>query len=374
MSWPGGGQTVKAAVLRAYREPLSVEDVDLLPPQTGEVRIRFAASGVCHSDMTRIEGARPSSLPIVLGHEASGYVEEVGPGVTDLAIGDRVVLSFVYDCGRCFYCCNGRPNLCEVGIGMLKSGTMVDGTTRLRKGDEVIHHMVVSSFAEQAVVPARCATRIPEAMPMDVAALIGCAVLTGTGAVFNTGAVRPGDTMLVVGSGGVGLNVVQAAAIAGARVILVSDLSAEKRRMALDFGATHVVDPREEDPVAMAKSLTGGRGVDFSFEAIGHKATIRQCYDAIRPGGKAIVVGAAEAGSCCEIEALTLPIQEKVLTGSMYGGARPRLDVERLVDLYTRKRLRLDELITRTYRLGEINDALHDLHEGRLARGLIRYE
>lgn len=365
---------MKAAVLRAYREPLSIESIDLLPPRAGEIRIRFAASGICHSDMARIEGARPSALPIVLGHEASAYVEELGPGVDGLAVGDRIVLSFLYDCGRCFYCRSGHPNLCEVGIGMLRNGTMPDGTTRLRKGDEVLHHMTVSSFAEEAVVPARCATRIPAEMPMDVAALIGCAVLTGTGAVFNAAPVRPGDSVLVIGAGGVGLNAVQAAAIAGASIIIVSDMNPDKLAMARDFGATHLVNAQNADPVALAKELTGGRGVDFAFEAIGNKVTIRQCYDAIRPAGKAIVVGIAEVGACCEVEMATLPFTEKTLTGSMYGGARPKLDVERLVDLYLNKRLHLDELISQTYRLDQINEAFHDLHEGRLARGLIRYE
>lgn len=365
---------MKAAVLRGYNQPLSIEELELLPPRTGEVRVRFAASGVCHSDMTRIEGARPSALPIVLGHEASAYVEEVGPGVDDLVPGDRVVLSFLYDCGRCHYCRSGHPNLCEVGLSMLRGGTMVDGTTRFRNGDEKIHHMTVSSFAEQSVVPARCATKIPDAVPMDVAALIGCGVLTGTGAVFNAAMVRPGDSVLVVGAGGVGLNAVQAAAISGASVVLVSDLNEDKLKMARDFGATHTVNPSKEDPVAVAKALTHGRGVDFAIEALGNKVTIRQCYDAIRSAGKAIVVGAAEAGACCEVEALTLPFTEKVLTGSMYGGARPRLDVERLVALYLDGKLRLDELISKDYRLDQVNEAFHDLHEGRLARGLIRYE
>lgn len=365
---------MKAAVLRAYRAPLSIEDIDLLPPKSGEIRVRFAASGVCHSDMGRIEGARASSLPIVLGHEASAYVEELGPGVTGFEIGDRVVLSFIYDCTECYFCRSGYPNLCEVGMGMLRNGTMPDGTTRLRKGDEVLHHMTVSSFAEQAVLPARCATKIPDDMSMDVAALIGCAVLTGTGAVFNAAPVSPGDSVLVIGAGGVGLNTVQAAAIAGATTIIVSDMNPEKLKLAQSFGATHLVDARNEDPVAKAKELTQGRGVDFAFEAIGNKVTIQQCYDALRSAGKAIVVGVAEAGHCCEIEAQTLPFTEKTLTGSMYGGARPGLDVERLIDLYSSKRLRLDELISQTYRLEQINEAFHDLHEGRLARGLIRYE
>lgn len=365
---------MKAAVLRSYGQPLSIEDVDLLPPEQGEVMIRFAASGVCHSDMTRIEGKRPSALPIILGHEASGYIEEVGAGVTGLAKGDRVVMSFLYDCGRCFYCCSGRPNLCEVGREMLKNGTMPNGTTRLRRNGETIHHMVVSSFAEYGVVPARCVVKIPDSIPMEAAALIGCAVLTGTGSVFNTAAVRPGDSVLVVGSGGVGLNVIQGAVIAGASIIAVSDLNPEKLALAHKFGATHVIDARTEDPITVARSLTSGRGVDFAFEAIGHKTTIKQCYEAIRPGGKAIVVGVSEAGSCCEIEAITLAIHEKILTGSFYGGARPRLDVERLATLYDSGHLKLDELISRTYSLDQINDAFHDLHAGTLARGVILYE
>ena len=237
---------MKAAVLRAYRAPLSIEEIDLLPPKSGEIRVRYAASGVCHSDMGRIEGARASSLPIVLGHEASAYVEELGPGVTGFEIGDRVVLSFIYDCTECYFCRSGHPNLCEVGMGMLRNGTMPDGTTRLRKGDEVLHHMTVSSFAEQAVLPARCATKIPDDMSMDVAALIGCAVLTGTGAVFNAAPVSPGDSVLIIGAGGVGLNTVQAAAIAGATTIIVSDMNPEKLKLAQSFGATHLVDARNE--------------------------------------------------------------------------------------------------------------------------------
>ena len=365
---------MKAAVLRQYGAPLSLEDLDLLPPQDGEVLVRFAASGVCHSDMTRIEGKRPSALPIVLGHEAAGHVEQVGPGVTHLVPGDRVVLSFLYDCGQCYYCCSGRPNLCEVGRGILRGGTMPNGTTRLRKGDEEIHHMVVSSFAEKGVVPARCAVKIPDEVPLEAAALIGCGVLTGTGAVFNTASVRPGDSVLVVGTGGIGLNVVQGAKIAGASVIAVSDLNPDKLATAREFGATHLIDARTEDPIAAARSLTQGRGVDHAFEAIGNKHTIRQCYDAVRPGGKAVVVGIAEVGACCEVEAISLPMNEKILTGSFYGSYRPRLDVERLVDLYRSNRLRLDELISRRYRLDQINDAFHDLHSGILTRGVISYE
>lgn len=365
---------MKAAVLRQYGAPLSLEDLDLLPPQDGEVLVRFAASGVCHSDMTRIEGKRPSALPIVLGHEAAGHVEQVGPGVTHLVPGDRVVLSFLYDCGQCYYCCSGRPNLCEVGRGILRGGTMPNGTTRLRKGDEEIHHMVVSSFAEKGVVPARCAVKIPDEVPLEAAALIGCGVLTGTGAVFNTASVRPGDSVLVVGTGGIGLNVVQGAKIAGASVIAVSDLNPDKLATAREFGATHLIDARTEDPIAAARNLTQGRGVDHAFEAIGNTHTIRQCYDAVRPGGKAVVVGIAEVGACCEVEAISLPMTEKILTGSFYGSYRPRLDVERLVDLYRSNRLRLDELISRRYRLDQINDAFHDLHSGILTRGVISYE
>lgn len=365
---------MKAAVLREYGQPLSIEDLDLLPPGPGEVRVRFAASGVCASDMTRIQGKRASSLPIVLGHEASGYVEELGPGVTGLAPGDRVVMSFVYDCGECFYCRAGQPNLCEVGLDMLRLGHMPDGTTRLRRGDEVIHHMVVSSFAEYGVVPARCAIRIPDSMPMDAAALIGCAVLTGTGAVFNTGKVRPGESVMVVGTGGVGLNIIQGAAIAGAGKIIAVDINPDKLDIARQFGATHTIDAGKTDPVTAARELTGGRGVDYALEALGHTKTVEQCFAAVRKGGKAIVVGVGEAGTCCELDILTMALQEKSVAGCFYGSTRPRPDVERLAQFYEDGRLKLDELITRDYRLDQVNAAFDDLRSGVLARGLIRYE
>ncbi len=365
---------MKAAVLRCANKPLSLEELELLPPREGEVSVRFAASGVCHSDLSRIEGKRKQALPIVLGHEAAGVIEAVGPGVTNVAPGDHVVLSFLYDCGRCFFCSIGKPNLCEIGLSMLRDGVQLDGTTRLRKGDEVIHHMVISSFGERGVVPARCATRIPKDVPLHVAALIGCGVLTGTGSVFNTSRVTAGSTVLVIGAGGVGLNVIQACSIVGASVIAVADISDSKLEMARKFGATHFINAKTENVVDKAKELSSGRGVDYAFEVIGNPATIRQIYDAIRPAGTAVVVGLAPQGTCCEVDASVMPLTEKVVMGSMYGSFRPVVDIERLVRMYQAKELKLDELVTKTYRLDQINDALHDLHGGTLARGVIRYD
>lgn len=364
---------MKAAVLREYNQPLSIEEVELLPPQEGEIKVRYAASGVCHSDLTRIQGQRHSSLPIVLGHEAAGTVVEVGPGVTSLAPGDHVVLSFMYTCGNCYYCHVGRPNLCQLGIRMLREGTMADGTTRLRKGSEVLYHMVVSSFAEYGIVPARCAVKIPEDVPLDKAALIGCGVLTGTGAVFNRAKVEAGSSVLVIGTGGVGLNAIQAAVIAGATKIIAVDISKTKLEMALEFGATHVIDASKTDPVQEAKLLTGSNGVDYAFEVIGNPVTIRQAYDATRVGGTTVVVGVAHQEAEVRINALEIPFQEKILTGSMYGGTRPEIDVNRLIELYRMKKLKLEPLVTKTYGLEEINGAFDDMEKGMLARGLIVY-
>ncbi|MBX6378431.1 MAG: Zn-dependent alcohol dehydrogenase [Clostridia bacterium] len=365
---------MKAAVLHNYREPLRVQEVELLPPQKGEIKVRFAASGVCHSDYTRIRGDRPSSLPIVLGHEAAGIVEEVGPDVTDLQPGDHVVLTFLYSCGKCSYCLTGRGHLCPEGLRLLTQGTMVDGTTRLRVDGRVAYHMVVSSFGEYGVLPERCAVKIPSDVPLDKAALVGCGVLTGTGAVLNTAKVEPGSSVVVIGCGGVGLNAIQAAALCGAGKVIAVDVVPRKLEMARQFGATHTVDASQEDPVERVRALTGGDGADYAFEVIGNPKTIRQAYDCVRRGGKAVVVGVSPATAEVSINAMGIPFSEKVLTGSFYGSMRGGVDVARIIDLYLQKRLRLDQLVTRTYRLEQINEAFEDLERGELARGVILYD
>ncbi|MCL8208244.1 MAG: Zn-dependent alcohol dehydrogenase [Actinomycetia bacterium] len=364
---------MKAAVLHEYRQPLVIEEVEVLPPRAGEVLVRFVASGVCHSDLTRIQGERPSSLPIILGHEGAGIVEEVGPGVTTVKPGDHVVLSWIYGCGQCEYCTVGRPNLCRVGIKMLTGGTFPDGSTRFRIGDQPVHHMVVSSFGEMGVVPEACAIPVPAEVPLERAVVVGCGVMTGVGAVMNTARVHVGATVAVVGAGGVGLNVVQGAVLAGARQIIAVDILDAKLEMARRFGATHGINGRRENVVEAVRDLTGGLGVDYAFEVLGRPETIRQAYDMVKPGGMAVVVGISPADSEVALPAMQIPFQEKMLVGSFYGGARPRVDIPRLIDLYRTGRLKLDELVTRTYRPEQINQALHDLEAGELARGVVVY-
>lgn len=364
---------MKAAVLRAYETPLSMEEVEVLPPGPSEVLVRFAASGVCHSDLTRIQGQRASALPIILGHEGAGIVEAVGPGVTAVGVGDRVVLSWMYGCGQCAYCAAGRPNLCRVGFRMLAEGTFPDGTTRFRRNGEAIHHMVVSSFGEFGVVPEGCAIPIPADVPFERAALIGCSVLTGVGAVTRTARVEAGTAVAVFGCGGVGLNVIQGAVLSGAGRIIAVDVQDDKLELATRFGATHTVRAGRADTVAAVRAAAGGLGADYAFEAIGRKETVGQAYAAIRPGGIAVVVGLMPSAADMVLPGTETVQQEKMLVGSFYGGSRPRIDIPRLIELYRGGRLRLDDLVTRTYAHAEINEALDDLGRGLLARGVVVY-
>lgn len=363
---------MKAAIYHGPKQPLRVQEVELLPPGRGEVLVRIAAAGVCHSDLHFVDGLIPHPAPAVLGHEGAGVVEAVGEGVTYVRPGDHVILSFIPTCGQCPYCIVGRPNLCTVGNRAATRGTLLDGTTRLRLGEQAVYHMTCTScFAERAVVPESGLVKIREEMPLDRAALIGCGVMTGVGAAMNTARVQPGSTVAVIGCGGVGLNVIQGAALAGAAVIIAIDVIEGKLELARQFGATHTVNAAREDPVAAVRSLSPG-GADYAFEVIGRPETMRQAYDATRRGGMAVVVGLAPPGAELSIPAGSL-LQEKVLTGSSYGGARPRVDFPRLVDLYLAGKLKLDELISRVYPLEEINDAFEAMRRGEVARSIVRF-
>src|SRR5262245_19302550 len=362
---------MRAAVLYEAGTPLRVEEVDLEAPHAGEVRVRVAAAGVCHSDYHYMRGDLVGNLPVVLGHEGAGVVEEVGPGVTSFRPGDHVVLLWRTACGRCEFCSRGRPALCPEGASVRATGRMPDGTSRLsRDGQEIRHFLGVSCFAEQTVCQERSLLKLPEDVPLPVGAVAGCAVMTGVGAVVNTAKVEPGSSVLVVGAGGVGLCAIMGAVLAGAARIVAADLNPNKLELATSFGATDVVDASQEDVVAAVRELTGG-GVDYAFEVIGLAGTVVQAVKALRTGGTAVAIGMAPVGAEAPIDVLDLVRQEKTLKGSVYGSTRPQTDFPRLFELYRRGRLPLDRLLTREWRLDQINEAYDALVAGSVARSVL---
>ena len=363
---------MKAAVLYKTKQPLQVEDVDLAPPGEGEVLVKIGAAGVCHSDYHFMNGDLPITLPAVLGHEGAGVVEEVGPGVKTLRKGDHVVLLFRAACGRCEHCAKGRPALCALAGQLRNTGRLLDGTSRLsRNGEEIRHFLGVSCFAERAVVPIEGAVKIPDDIPLPIAALMGCAVLTGVGAAVITAAVQPDAKVLVVGAGGIGLNCVMGAVLAGANQVIAADLSDAKLETSLDFGATHTVNAKDQDLVAAVRELTGGEGVDYAFEAIGNPRATRQAFESLRRGGTAVSVGIAPLGTDLSIDAGELVYQEKTLKGSYYGSSRPHADVPRFLNLYRTGRLPLDKLLSRRYPLEKVNEAYDALLAGEVARSVL---
>jgi NDMA-dependent alcohol dehydrogenase len=362
---------VRAAVLERPGAAFVVEDLTLDGPRAGEVLVRIAACGVCHSDYHVATGDTRHPMPCVTGHEGAGVVEAVGEGVASVRPGDSVVLSWAPDCGRCFYCLRGKPNLCGEFTGPLWDGVLLDGRTRLfRNGAPVFHYCGLAAFAERTVVPEACCIRVSSDVPPRVAALIGCAVSTGVGAVTQTVAVRPGDSVAVFGCGGVGLNIVQGAALAGAGSIIAVDKNPAKMELARRFGATHGVNANE-DPVAAIRKGTGGRGADWVFEAIGAPKVQEIALDAARPGGVLVLVGLAPMGTATNFPSAVLARQEKSVVGSYYGSVHPRRDFPRLLDWYRAGRLKLDELVTHEYRLDQINEAFAAMTSGDAARGVI---
>jgi S-(hydroxymethyl)glutathione dehydrogenase/alcohol dehydrogenase len=365
----------KAAVLTALDTPLEIAEVDLSPPRTGEVRIRLAASGVCHSDLSVQNGTLPGALPMVLGHEGAGVVVEVGEGVTNVAPGDHVVVSWVPQCGTCYFCERDQAELCEAGTLAMSTGGLLDGTTRFSwKGAPLMQMASSGTFAEEAVIPAIGAVKIPDDMPLEQAALIGCGVLTGVGAATNTARIRPGDTVAVLGCGGVGLNVIQGARIAGAGRIVAIDTLASKLELARRFGATDAVNAAQDDPVSTVMALTGQRGADVAFEVIGLAPTIEQTINMTRRGGQAILVGVPRMDVMVNVPAFFgVVLMEKTIKGCWYGSSNVHRDVPRLVELYKSGQLLLDELISRRIALEQVNEAFEALKTGEVARSLITY-
>jgi len=362
-------EAVRAAVLHAFGQPLVVEELCLDPPKDGELLVRMAASGVCHSDLHVAQGIHPTALPVVLGHEGAGVVEELGPGVAGLEPGDHVLLTWLPYCGRCRQCARGWPNRCENTAWY--DATLEDGTCRFSLDGRRVHHYNTSSFAERSVVPARTAVKFDEGLPLTELALMGCAVMTGVGAVLNTAHVRPGDSVAVVGCGGVGLNVVQGARIAGASAIVAVDVVPAKLELARELGATHVVDAGSADPVSAVRELVPG-GVDHAFEALGRPGTIETAIALTGRGGQAVLIGMAPPGARISLDALTTTLEERCVRGSWYGSCVPLRDLPLLVDLYRDGRLRLDPLIT-TCTLDDVNDAFRRMEAGETARSVIVY-
>ena len=367
---------IEAAVLTGVDQPLVLRhDVEVEPPHAGEIRVKVAACGICRSDLSMQDGTTPVPMPVVLGHEASAVVEEVGDGVTDLAAGDHVVVSWVPQCGECFFCRAGQAHLCQAADAVLLAGGLLDGSPRLRlDGGPLFQMCGAGAYAAETVVSAHAAVKIPDDVPLDVAALLGCSVLTGIGAALNTATIRPGDAVAVVGCGGVGLNVIQGARIAGAEVIIAIDVHAAKLDTARAFGATHTVDASRADPSNAVRDLTGQRGADVAFEALGHQGTIAQTVEMTRRGGQAILVGIPRLDVM-----LTLPVflgyvlQERTVKGCWYGSADIRRDIPRLVDLFRDGQLRLHELISRRIGLDGVNSALAAMKAGEGSRSVLVY-
>jgi len=361
-------QKAKAVVHRELGKPVRVEEVEVLDPKADEVMVKIAACGVCHSDLSATNGTIPMPEGTVLGHEAAGTIVQVGSGVTDYAVGDTVGISWIPMCGACRFCLMGRPALCD---RPLKHGPkMPDGTSRLRdsSGKELNHFMSTAVMAEYATLHRNSVIKIDPSIPMDAAALVGCAVTTGVGAVLNTAKVEPGSAVAVIGAGGVGLNVIQGAVLAGARVVVAIDMADEKLAFAKTFGATHVINPKTDgNPVDKVRKTVGA--VDYSFECIGLAETIQQAYGMLRKGGTAVVVGIAPPTQKVELPALHLSVTEKTLTGSMYGSTRPRVDFPKFIELYKAGRLKLDELVSQRYRIEDAVQAFEDMKKN--ARGVI---
>ncbi|HEX9517790.1 MAG TPA: Zn-dependent alcohol dehydrogenase [Streptosporangiaceae bacterium] len=363
---------MRAVVFTSPSEPVMVREVDLAPPGPGEVSVAIAAAGVCHSDLHVRRGDWRVPAPLVMGHEGAGIVKEVGPGVSGLTEGDHVVLSWIAPCGKCRFCLAGHPARCKIAATVVgPGGVLMDGTSRLRlDGQRIRHYLGVSSFAEQAVVPASGAIRIRDDAPLDVVALVGCAVATGVGAVTNTAAVEQGATVAVIGCGGVGLSVVQGARLAGASRIVAVDLRPEKTALARRLGATDEVDPAAADAVAAVQDLLPD-GVDYAFDAIGLTSTISQAIAMLGLGGAAVLVGLPPDGATVSFEPLVLAESDQRILGSNYGSVRPSVDIPALVDLFMDGDLLLNELISLRAPLESASAALDELEAGRALRTLL---
>jgi S-(hydroxymethyl)glutathione dehydrogenase/alcohol dehydrogenase len=360
---------MKAAVFHGANQPLTIENVDIDKPKAREVVVKTVASGVCHSDLHFVDGFYGHPAPAVLGHEAAGIVEDVGELVTYVKPGDHVIACLSVFCGHCDQCLSGHPSLCSNP----ETKRAPTEAPRLSQKGEIVHQFInISSYAEKMLLHENAIVKIREDMPLDRAALIGCGVTTGVGAVLNTARIEAGSSVAVFGAGGVGLAAIQGARIGGARMIIAVDISENKLATAKELGATHIVDASSHDPVQAIRDMTGG-GVDYSFEAIGLKVAAEQAFNCLRSGGTATVIGMIPVGQKVELDGFQF-LSEKKIQGSTMGSNRFRIDMPRYIDFYLQGRLKLDEMITRRGKLEDVNEAFRAMKAGEVARSVLMFD
>ncbi|HRK20357.1 MAG TPA: Zn-dependent alcohol dehydrogenase [Fimbriimonadaceae bacterium] len=368
---------VRAAILQDVGAPFLVQDVDLQEPLAGEVLVQVKAVGVCHSDWHLVTGDTKHPLPLVAGHEGAGIVAAIGDGVSRVRVGDLVALNWAPNCGSCFYCHHGRPSLCDTYVGPIWAGTMLDGTTRLFWRDKpLFHYSALACFAENCVVPEPCCVPLPGDIPAEIAAVIGCAVMTGVGSVLNTAKVPPGSSVAVIGCGGVGLSTIMGAKLAGAGPIFAIDALESRLEAAHELGADKSYKSYRsyEELVELLRTDTGGRGPDFVFEAVGKPELQELALELVRPGGTVVLSGLSPNGSATNLPGAKLVRQEKTVMGSYYGTANTAHDFPLYAELWKQGKLPLEKLISHRYPLQEINIAYADMLEGKSRRGVIAFE
>jgi NDMA-dependent alcohol dehydrogenase len=374
---------MRAAVLYETHQPMVIEDIELAAPKAGEVMIKLMATGVCHSDVHYYTGDQPREKPIILGHEGAGIVHEVGEGVTSLQKGDHVILTFLPSCGHCRWCHTGHPNMCDLGA-KLRTGKYLDDTYRhfrASDGKPIANLLFVSTYGEYTVSPEASVLKVPDYLPLHRLCLLGCGFTTGFGAATNAAHIKPGDTVMIIGCGGLGLSAVQGAALSGAGKIIAVDVHESKLGMAKQFGATHTITNRHnwEEVVKEVQEITWGVGVDYAFEFVGFDQTdetVKIGYEGLRKGGTLFMVGVGK------LDKKTLPIgprdfslYRKSIQGVLFGDAQFRADIPRYIDLYQQGRIKLDEMVTQEFRLDDINTCFQNILAGdRVARQVIRYD
>jgi S-(hydroxymethyl)glutathione dehydrogenase/alcohol dehydrogenase len=366
----------RAAVLYNVQEPMKIEELELDEPKPGEVRVKMVAAGMCHSDWHLVTGDSPAMFPIILGHEGAGVVDAVGPGVARTKPGDHVVLTFIPSCGHCKWCVNGMAQLCDLGAH-LSLNSQLDDTYRFhnKDGQDIGQYLLVSTFAEYTVVPEASVCVIDKSLPLDKACLVGCGVATGYGAATNRAKVTPGSTVLVVGVGGIGTNVVQGASASSASMVIAADIFDHKLEWAKEFGATHTINAKKDDLVSKVMEMTNGQGVDFAFEAIGTPETVGQAFAATGKGGTTVAIGVNPwSAETLPISPFMLTLYQKSLMGTLYGTSNPQTEIPKLLNLYKVGKLKLDQLITKTYKLDDVNEGYADMIGGKNIRGVIMFD